>query len=141
MQPITNDTVASQIGICYLDPYTETLKEIVSDSGFILGADSYTHLIHKLFLVMGSEAANIGRTKVKLRKTDEISMLFDIKVLPGTAQPTVEEFSNIPNYNSVSIDGPFQAHSFIPIYIMINSRSKINTTARIPIEVSYDPIY
>ena len=44
-----------KLGLCYFDPTSESLYEISQESGYMLSADSYRSVVHKVYVVTGTE--------------------------------------------------------------------------------------
>ena len=132
-----NDNPEFEIGLCYFDPISEAILEIVPDSGYILGADSYSALVHKIYVATGA-TTGISKIKVRLKKVAGIEDKFDLKIQPGTVQPEAKSFDEIPNYNTLVIEGPIAQYTLIPVYIYIKANSYVNSIDEMPIELEYE---
>lgn len=131
---VTNETVQSDVGICYFDPIDETIKEI--GSSYILSSNSYGTIVHKLMVAVSSKS--LSKVSIKLVESEDLSSKLDIKLLPGAVTPSYYEFDNVPSYNSININGPLQPYSLIPFFIHIKAKSDIVAISNLPLEVSYE---
>lgn len=132
-----NGDPAFEIGVAYFDPIDETLKEIGQDSGYILGADPYSSVIHKLYLITGT-THRMTRIRLRLEKQPEIEELFDVKVQPGSGLPDMDSYGRLPNYNTLVIEGPITPNSVIPFNIMVKANSDIRNLSSLPVSIDYD---
>ena len=74
-----NDNPEFEIGICYFDPISEAILEIVPDSGYILGADSYSAIVHKIYVATGA-TTGISKIKVRLKKVAGIEDKYSLEL-------------------------------------------------------------
>lgn len=126
-----------KIGICYYDPIRESLINVGHNSGEILGADPYKHVMHKFMLVTG-KTDSISRIVVKAIGTDELRAAFDIKLLFANTRPSLMSFEEQPSFNEIEVNQPVQPNSIIPFYIYIKANSDISKMSELPIEVYYE---
>ena len=71
---VTNETVQSDVGICYFDPIDETIKEI--GSSYILSSNSYGPIVHKLMVAVSSKS--LSKVSIKLVESEDLSSKLDI---------------------------------------------------------------
>lgn len=128
-----------KIGLCYFDPIEEVIFEIGNDSTYILGADPDVPVVHKL-LVVTSSTDRITKLRLSLNKTRIIEDKFDIKIQPGSVQPSIASFDDIPNFNSLSINGPIEANTIIPVYLYVKTYGNISSLSNLPIDIEYEYI-
>ena len=127
------------IGICYYDPLKESLIEVGHNSGNILGADPYSHVMHKFVLVTGT-TNRITKVGIRVVESDKIRDLFDIKVQFSNSRPSLMSFQELSNYNTIEIETNVEPNSIIPFYIYIKANSDVTSITHLPIEVYYDYI-
>ena len=89
-----------KLGLCYFDPTSESLYEISQESGYMLSADSYRSVVHKVYVVTGTETP-ITSLVVKPIRSPEVEDIFDIKVATGPIQPSMMTFEELPSYNTL----------------------------------------
>lgn len=124
------------IGLCYLDPETESLLEIKEDSGYMLNTDAHKATIHKIYIVTGQEH-NVDQIRVRPVRTDELEKLFDIKIASGQIRPSILSFDELPEYNTLEINQLVYPNSIIPVYIYIRAKADITKLSGLNIEVQY----
>ena len=134
-----NGDPAFRIGLCFLDPIEEVLKEIGPNSVYMLGADAHTSIVHKVMIITGT-TDRITKIKIELQRIADIEDLFDIKIQPGTVAPDIKSFEELPNYNSLVIEGPIQPNTLIPVFIYIKANADVNKLSQLPVKISYDYI-
>ena len=134
-----NGDPAFQIGLCYFDPIEEVLKEITEESGYMLGADSYNAVVHKIMVITGT-TDRLTRLKIDLTRNSSIEDAFDIKIQPGSVSPSIQSFEELPNYNSLIVEGPILPNTLIPIFIYIKANTEVTRQSELPIKISYDYI-
>lgn len=134
-----NTDPAFKIGLCYFDPVDEIIYEVGKNSNYILGAEKESPTVHKL-LIVTSYTDRITKLKLTLNRKSDIENSFDIKVQPGSVQPSVSSFDDIPSYNSLTINGPIEPNSIIPIYIYIEALTAVTKLSKLPIDIEYEYI-
>lgn len=126
-----------KLGLCYFDPTSESLYEISQESGYMLSADSYRSVVHKVYVVTGTETPMTSLV-VKPIRSPEVEDIFDIKVATGPVQPSMMTFEELPSYNTLRIDGPIIPNSLVPVFVYIKANSDITSISGFPVEVSYE---
>lgn len=132
---ITSDTVSDVVGICYFDPITEALIEISDMQNHFFTVEPLRKVLRKYYLVV-SPGNSLLYAKVRV-SGDELDGLYSIKTILSDMTPTAEQFSMLQDFNSFRVDNP-RPGDFIPMHILIESRTPINEVLNMDIEIEYD---
>ncbi len=120
-----NATTVSDIGICYYDFSTETLKELSSLTINACSVVPLAGVIKKYYLIVDNA---YGYASVQLSSTETNKLFFDAKVIINEIEPSVSDFDNLISFNKAKVLNPLQGH-LIPVWIYIEQ--KVSSSANI----------
>jgi hypothetical protein len=132
---ITNDTVGDVVGLCYFDPVTESLIEISDIPNHFLTVQPFEQVIRKYYAVV-SPGQVVDYIKVKIPK-DGMEDLYSIKVIISQDNPSADSFAGIPDFNSFRLNNPV-AGDFVPVWVLVSSKTPVNEIINISIELEYE---
>ena len=78
-----NDNPDFEIGLCYFDPVSEAILEIAPESGYVIGADSFSAIVHKIYVATGA-TDRISKIKVRINRTSEVEDKFSSSIVNVT---------------------------------------------------------
>jgi hypothetical protein len=134
--PITGSTVDQAVGLCYFDPTDESLLELSQLPDHYITLQPHKVVMRKYYLVVDPSEV-ISYIRVKVPNNDGMDNLFSIKTIIGNDEPQVGSFEALPEYNSFKINNP-TAGAFIPVWILIESKTPLNEVLNMDIEVEYE---
>lgn len=133
---ITNTTVSNAVGICYFDPLTEALLEINDIPNHYLAVEPTQQVIRKYYIVVAPNET-ISYVKVKIANKDDLVDNYSVKLVISSDAPTSDAFTGLPDFNSFRMLNP-SAGNFIPLWVLISSKTPINEISDIDLELEYE---
>lgn len=133
---ITSSTVDDAVGVCFFDPIEETLLEISDIPNHYLSVEPNQQVLRKYYTVV-TPGVTVSYIKVSIPNKEELQDSYSIKMIVSDEAPTADSFSGLPDYNSYRIISP-TAGAFIPLWILVSSKSATNEVLDIELELEYE---
>ena len=133
---ITNSTVDNAVGLCFFDPATEALIEVNQTPSHYLTVEPNQQVLRKYYMVT-APGQTVSYAKIKIANKTTLEDKFSIKTIIGSDNPTTSAYLTLPDFNSFRYLNPV-AGEFIPVWILITSKTPINEVVSIDIELEYE---
>jgi hypothetical protein len=126
-----NASTVSDIGICYYDYETETLKEL---SSLIVNACSVIPMsgVIKKYYLIAENTYSYAKIRLIAENTDKL--LFDAKVIINEIEPSINDFDNLTSFNTATVTNPLTGH-LIPVWIYIEQKISSSTSINMTLEL------
>lgn len=129
---IEEGTIANSVGLCYYDPFEETIKEFDATSN-IMAVNPYERILKKYYLV-ANDALSI--VTIGLVNTESVAT-YSAKVIISEIKPNFELFDELTSFNTFKIANPQLGH-LIPVWILLESLLPITTQTNMSITLDYE---
>lgn len=135
-EKVLADTVNHKVGLCYFDPFEETLKEFDGTFRSFLTVESGGQVVRKFYIVV-APGETVDYVRLRVLESDALKENYSMKVIIDKSEPSASTYESVPEFNSYKYVNP-QAGDFIPVWMLLESNFSIPEILDIEVELEYE---